>query len=462
MEAAARARLVLVAVDDFLWELLPPAALSGVRTLYVVETAAARARIARAGGEVVSGRLESEAVYRRALGAARTPIVVAVPAGREAGVLGAIRRVNPSAPVVALAARGHVRRRADITALPLAAIAEDVVVPALAREAARARVDLIRRRFAGARRVLVMLQDDPDPDAIASALALVVLLNRTRSGATIATFGRVMRAENRAMLRVLDIDVERIVPQAVRNYDRVAMVDVQPRFFEERVFGEVDLVIDHHPQEHEVRAALKDVRPAYGATASIMTEYLRAAEVKITSRLATALLYAIRTDTQDLERDATHADVAAFAFLHGLANHRALRQIERPELGDAGLDLFADGIRRRRVVDGVVFSHLGRIPYPELAAQFADLLLQLQGSDWAVVSGTVNGELHVSVRNTGYVSAAGELVRRAFGDLGSAGGHRAMAKAVVRLADWRGLVGRVSADALASGIVARVRRALKS
>ena len=37
----------------------------------------------------------------------------------------------------------------------------------------------------------------------------------------------------------------------------------------------------------------------------------------------------------------------------------------------------------------------------------------------------------MSVRNLGYSRNAGEFVRKYFSDIGSAGGHRAMAKAVV-------------------------------
>jgi nanoRNase/pAp phosphatase (c-di-AMP/oligoRNAs hydrolase) len=74
----------------------------------------------------------------------------------------------------------------------------------------------------------------------------------------------------------------------------------------------------------------------------------------------------------------------------------------------------------------------------------------------------VHGELHVSVRNVGYVRAAGEVVRLAFGDLGGAGGHRSMAKAVIRLRDWRARHGVATSRALASGIVTRFTRALRS
>ena len=99
--------------------------------------------------------------------------------------------------------------------------------------------------------------------------------------------------------------------------------------------------------------------------------------------------------------------------------------------------MLARGIAGRRLVEGVMFAHLGPVGYPELVAQFADLFLQVEGAEWSVVSGRIAAELHVSVRNVGYVRAAGDVVHEAFGALGSAGGHRSMAKAVVRVRDWR-------------------------
>jgi nanoRNase/pAp phosphatase (c-di-AMP/oligoRNAs hydrolase) len=385
--------------------------------------------------------------------------VVAVDAARQRAVIRAIRGVAPAAPIVVVSDDPRaVRALTGVTAVSARAFADRVVTPELERALTRARVERIRAHFAARGRVLIMMQDDPDPDAIASALALRTLLGRRRSSAPIATFGAVTRPENRAMIEILGIDVGRVAPADIARYDAVAMVDVQPSFFEERAFDRVDLVIDHHPEAHPVHAGLKDVRPAYGATSTILTEYLRAAEIVPTWRLATALVYGIKTDTRDLARGATRADLDAFAFLHAHARLDALRRIERPELPPEALDVLARGIRARRVVDGIVCSHLGRVGYPELVAQFADLFLQVRGARWSVVSGTVRGELHVSVRAADPACPAGLVVRRAFGDLGSAGGHRAMAKAVVKVADWRARVGRVTGDR----VLSRFRRGLRA
>lgn len=455
-------RYIFVCADPARWELLQPPALGASLPVYVVERARWKARITQHGGSAVAGDLEGDGVYRRAFRSGHEPALVAVAPSRHAAVIAAIRRVAPAAPVLVLTDRREtVPDLPGVTALPPLLFAERVAAPELERAATRARVERLRRHFAPAGRVLIMLQDDPDPDAIASALGLRAVLGKNKLAAPIATFGAITRAENRAMTRVLEIDVEQIKPRAVDEYDMVAMVDVQPSFFAKQAFGCVDLVVDHHPEDSPVSATLKDIRPAYGATATIVTEYLRAAEVKVSPRLATALLYGITADTQHLERGTSRADVDAFAFLHALANHRALRRIERPALPDEAIDVLAGAMQDRRVRDGVVFAHLDATIYPELVAQFADLFLQIQGTEWAVVSGIVNGELHVSVRNVGHVRAAGDVVRQAFGDLGSAGGHRAMAKAVVRLRDWRLRAGEPSGEALRHVIEARFLRALR-
>jgi nanoRNase/pAp phosphatase (c-di-AMP/oligoRNAs hydrolase) len=356
-------------------------------------------------------------------------VVVAAPAGQLARVTAAVKEAAPDAPLLVL--RDDERAVSNATVVPLSAFGERIVQPAVERAVQRARAERLRAHFYDAERVLILMQDDPDPDAIASALALKTLLGRTRGSAPICTFGTITRPENVAMCKILEIEVEAIDAQALGQFDRVALVDVQPSFLEEeKRFGEVDLVIDHHPVEQPIRALIKDVRPSYGATSTIMVEYLRAVDVKITQRLATALLYGIKSDTLGLERGGSKADLDAFTYLYLLANHNALRRIERPELSEEALDVLAQGLANRRVLQGVFFSHLGVVDTVDLIPQFADFGLQAEGVQWSVVSGVVGDEVHVSVRNVGYVRSAGDVTRVAFGDLGMAGGHRTMAKAV--------------------------------
>jgi len=424
-------RPVLICPDELLGHLPGNVAFPGARTLYLVERPPLRDRLRQRGDRARSGNLEDPAFYRQALKNGRGPVIIGTRPARYPHVLGAVTQTVPDAPVLVVREEDKPPLPGTVT-VPLATYGERVIQPAIERALQKSRAERVRAHFEGAERVLILMQDDPDPDAIASAVALKTLLGRNRTSAPLCTFGTITRPENKAMCRILDIEVEEISGEAIDQFDRVAMVDVQPSFLEER-FPQVDLVIDHHPAERPIRARIKDVRPSYGATSTILVEYLRAADVKISQRLATALLYGIKADTLGLERGGSRADLEAFTFLYMLANHNALRRIERPELSDTALDVLAHGLARRQILRGVFFSHLGQVATVDQIPQFADFGLQAEGVEWSVVSGVVDDMVHISVRNVGYVKSAGDVTRAAFGDLGSAGGHRTMAKAVLPL-----------------------------
>src|SRR5207247_223588 len=252
-------RCILVCPDDFLWRLVADSGEPRLDPLYLVESGRARTRIAQRGGDVLTGDLERDGLYRRAFRMGHEPVLLAVERPRQARITAAIRRVAPEAPILVLAEdRVPGGEPEGVIALDMGAVTERFLAPALERALTRARVDRVRAHFATAERVLIMMQDDPDPDAIASALALRAVLGRNKTAAPIATFGTITRPENRAMTRILEIDVEQIKPRALEEYDALAMVDAQPSFFEE-TFERVDLVIDHHPEEAPVRAILKDL-----------------------------------------------------------------------------------------------------------------------------------------------------------------------------------------------------------
>lgn len=315
----------------------------------------------------------------------------------------------------------------------------DICMPRIEEAFTKRQVQNIKELFANMDKILLLIQSDPDPDAIASALAFRHLIGRNRTTAHIVSFGEVTRPENLAMLRLLDIQVEKAGPDAVSRYDGLCLLDVQPAHLGDnlgQIFQSVDVVIDHHPEKPGYQAKIKDIRAAYGATSTILTEYLRAVDFNISQRLATALLYGIKSDTLLLGRGVDPADIEAFSYLYPLANSNILRRIERPEVHPEDIDSFSNALKKRNIVNNILFSHLGRVRREDVIPHFADFSLQIEGVEWAVVSGIFRGSLVISVRNVGYVRGAGAIVKRAFGDLGSAGGHSHMAKAVIPLKNF--------------------------
>jgi nanoRNase/pAp phosphatase (c-di-AMP/oligoRNAs hydrolase) len=324
------------------------------------------------------------------------------------------------------------------------------------------RVVEIRRVLGGRERIAILLQPDPDPDGIACGYALRGLLGRKRSTAPLVSFGEITRPENRAMVEALGIEVRTLSPEELEEFDGLALVDVQPTVFGESPPAQVrsiDLVIDHHPERTGYDATLRDIRPSYGATAAILTEYLRAADVEIGPKLATALLYGIKTDTQLLGRETSRHDMKAFAHLHACHSPALLRRIERPALPADGLRALGRALAQTQVIDGIHLLVLGRVR-EEVIPQVADLALQAEDAEWAIAAGLVNGDLVFSVRNVGYVRAAGEVVRAVVEGLGVGGGHRSMAKGIIPLKAFRQVYGSTSRDQIRAALLESFQHAI--
>jgi nanoRNase/pAp phosphatase (c-di-AMP/oligoRNAs hydrolase) len=324
------------------------------------------------------------------------------------------------------------------------------------------RVVEIRRQLGAREKLGILLQPDPDPDGIACGYALRALLGRKSPTAPLISFGDIKRPENRAMVQALGIEVRTITPDELDEFDGLALVDVQPTVFGEspppRLLS-VDLVIDHHPERPGYDAVIKDIRVGYGATATIITEYLQAAGMEIRAKLGTALLYGIKSDTQLLGRDTSSADIQAFAALHSWHSPALLRRIERPALPHDGLRALGRALSQTTVQEGIHLLVLGRVR-EDVIPQVADLGLQAEGAEWAIAAGIVNDDLVFSVRNVGYVRAAGEVVRAVVEGLGVGGGHRSMAKGIIPLRAFRKVYGRADRSTIRSALMEAFVRAI--
>jgi nanoRNase/pAp phosphatase (c-di-AMP/oligoRNAs hydrolase) len=320
----------------------------------------------------------------------------------------------------------------EVNSLTLAELTGPPLQLELGRSVDRQRVQQYQRYLSDADRVLILLHNDPDPDAVASGLALRNLLRRTRQTAIIGCMYGVTRPENLRMLKLLDLQVEVLTVDQIKSFDRIALVDVQPHYFP-GMLPHVDLVIDHHPEQPGYNAVFKDIRPQYGSTSTILTEHMRAVDIDISERTATAMLYAIKSDTLFFNRQANRADLDAFSYLYPIADATMIRKMEGSEITAERLDFVIKAWQHGRMVEHVFCAFLGEPSREDFIPYVADFYLQLENVQWSVISGVVNDTFVVSVRNLGYSRNAGDFVRRWFNDIGSAGGHRTMAKAVVPL-----------------------------
>ena len=223
---------------------------------------------------------------------------------------------------------------------------------------AKERLRRFYAQFSGDDHVLIPIV--ADPDAIASAMAVKRLLWRRVAGVTIANVNVVQRTDNLVLIRLIGVTMipfEKIDPA---RFNRVVLVDAQPDHHERLADLEPQVIIDHHPLGERSQAPFADIRPKYGATASIMIEYLRAAKIKPSTRLATALYFAIKTDTSDFERHTGIEDLQAFQFVFHLSNIALARRIECAEIRLDFLKYFKRALDEMHLRKGRVFVHLGR------------------------------------------------------------------------------------------------------
>ncbi len=290
------------------------------------------------------------------------------------------------------------------------------------REKLRRFLDLFR----GEDHVLIPIV--ADPDAIASAMAVKRLLWRRIASVTIANVNKILRPDNLAMVRLLSVGMVAFNQIDPERFSRVVMVDAQPDHHPALESLDVQAIFDHHP-DTGYRAAFTDIRPAYGAASTIMTEYLKAARIKPSSKLATGLYLGIKTDTANFERQALMEDVRAFQFLFRHTNTALARRIEQAEIKRAFLKYYLKAIETHTIRKARCYVHLGPVPSPDLCVLIADFFMHLDSITWSIVSGIYQGKLIVIFRNDGLRKNAGLVAKESFGPWGKAGGHKSAARA---------------------------------
>lgn len=311
--------------------------------------------------------------------------------------------------------------------------------------------------------------NNPDPDSISAAVGLRYLFERyTGRTGRIAFGGIVGRSENRAMLRYLKVQMIPGLKTDYSAFDLIALVDSQPGFRYNPMPEDVvpHIVLDHHPPRagsipDEVEFAV--LEEGYGATATILGELMARNRIPVPEDVATALAYGIKSETQDLGRETSEADILAYTYLYPLANKRLMSRIESERVPENYFKEFGKAIENAVIYDFAVITDLGEIETADMVAEMADFLLRLEGARWSMVMGRRESTLHISLRASEENLRAGEAIATAMGGLGAFGGHAAMAAGQAPLADLT----EAQIDALKDEILGRflewirVKRSLK-
>ncbi|MCP4633471.1 MAG: phosphoesterase [candidate division Zixibacteria bacterium] len=310
-------------------------------------------------------------------------------------------------------------------------------------EKTRIKLKQIAEIFKDKKNFLIVIQNYPDPDALASAVALKELAKHySEIQCSIASGGFVGRAENRALAKYLHLPIHQISELELSRFDIIALVDTQPSTGNNALPPEIkpDIVIDHHPIKKATRSvSFTDIRSRYGSNSSILFEYLKTASIEIDIRLATALLYGIRSDTQDLGRESSKEDIDAFLSLYPHANKRMLSEIQHSKTPRSYFRMLTTALRNAKVYKNCIISCMGKIDIPDIVGEIADLTLREEDTSWTLIYGYYQDSILLSLRTTDSTGDAGKIMSRIVKGIGTGGGHRAMAGGQI-------LFGNFSAD----------------
>jgi nanoRNase/pAp phosphatase (c-di-AMP/oligoRNAs hydrolase) len=283
--------------------------------------------------------------------------------------------------------------------------------------------------LADADSVLFVSHVHPDPDSLGSMMGLAHLVESCLGKPTRLTRdGPISRAENRAMVEFLHIELEPI-EDLVRHAEEgvaVVMVDSQPNTGRHSFDCQLPLygVIDHHDTPGDLEdIPFVDVRRGLGATCSLVTSYLMEQNIPLPPRVATALLYGIETELSGYPREASSLDDSALLYLYPLANKDLLARIRNARLPQSYFECILQALQSSFIYDRLIISWVNELPQPELAAEVVDFLIRFEEIDWAVCAGLYQDQLILSVRAAVRGARAGETLRQVVGKLGKAGGH---------------------------------------
>lgn len=296
--------------------------------------------------------------------------------------------------------------------------------------------------------VEILLHPNPDPDAMAAGFAVQAICEASGVAGRIVYPGQLRHHENRAFRTVLEMDLDRVETASDIADRPIVLVDHGvPRGFPGASSLDPVAVIDHH-DEPPVDAEFVDVRPDYGACATILVEYLRNlgagrddGRLELTDSLATALVYGIHTDTNNLTRGATHREFDAVRYLYHRVDTSKLERIANPSVEGSVLDSKAQAITRREVRDCYCVSDMGPVQSADTVPMAAEELLRLEGVTSAVALGEYDGTIVLSGRTIDDRVHMGEALEAATEKVpgANAGGHARMGGGQIPLDAMEGI-----------------------
>ncbi len=289
----------------------------------------------------------------------------------------------------------------------------------------------------GHEHVYIQTHNFPDPDAISCAFGLQKLLAQKGIKATICYKGKIDRYNTLKLIEFLDIRLENLeeIEDQLEEEDEVILVDAQKgnsNIID--MTGTEIICIDHHPTFEKAEYRYADIRPEYGACATMIAEYFFESEIPMDTRTATALSYGIRSDTDRLSRGTCKKDLEMLYRMYDMSDQIMIQMLENRELYFEDLMAYSKAIENIRVYEKVSFTSTGENCPEALIASVSDFMLALVEVEFSVVYAIQKNGIKLSVRSEEGRHDAGRITSHALRGLGNGGGHAAMAGGFIPLA----------------------------
>lgn len=281
-------------------------------------------------------------------------------------------------------------------------------------------------------KVLIVCHDNPDPDALASALAMKHLCDSIGHSSTIIHGGMIEHQQNRAMVKLLDMDLRKVIldweiEDLLNESDIVICVDFSHpganNILPESCVPHI--VIDHHTSEVRPAGDVILVRSEFAATSSLVASVMMNSGIEMNSEIATALAFGIRTDTLGFTRSFNAVDLRALSWLGAWIDWELMRSFESPPRTQEVLGIFREALTNAEINDGLMLVPISNMVDRDALSQVADFLLPTEGVEVVISFGVRMSKVILSVRSNNESLHIGKILSASFAK-GSAGGHRAL------------------------------------
>ena len=291
------------------------------------------------------------------------------------------------------------------------------------------------------RRVVLVSHVNPDPDALGSMLGLqaLILARQPDKQVVLTVDGMIARAENRAMVDLLQMPLVPVEQVVFGPDDALVMVDSQPGTGRHnRQVVTPTAVLDHHETGGNLDGVLyRDIRANLGATSTMVTGYLLEQDIGLTDRLATALIYGIDSEVSGFPRESGPLDDGALVWLFPRCDKDLLARIKNPKLPQSYFATFQNALANAFQYGDVVVTWCGVVPQPDIIAELADFFIRFDEVNWSLSVGLFDDLLKLSIRTAHLGGHAGEVLREVTDGMGTAGGHDKRAGGAIKLPDLR-------------------------